>query len=234
MTHKLTETQKLDLYIRLNKLNSKIKSLSTDEEWANNRKQIGEVLYQLNLVEDPADMNEVEKANSDYIRKRTKSIIQNSGRQPMAAYFINQKALDELGNLVDEEDENFYSDFHDRLVNDMVKYATIVRDFDLKLAKAKKTNDTNYYREEYSRLDNARRRQHDAVIANLAVANRINKSEGLEPVIDVGDNRTVHDVHRTDIGNAVISWLAETNLQDVQMQNETKKMYTLPIIILTQ
>jgi hypothetical protein len=142
----------------------------------------------------------------------------------MAAYFINQKALDELGNLVDEEDENFYSDFHDRLVNDMVKYATIVRDFDLKLAKAKEANDANYYREEYSRLDNARRRQHDAVIANLAVANRINKSEGLEPVIDVGDNRTVHDVHRTDIGNAVISWLAETNLQDVQMQNETKKM----------
>lgn len=214
MTYKLTEIQKLDLYIRLNKLNSKIKSLSTDEEWDNNRKQIGEVLYQLNLVEDPTDINEVEKANLAYIRKRTKSIIQNSGRQPMAAYFINQKALDELGNLVDEEDENFYSDFHDRLVNDMVKYATIVRDFDLKLAKAKEANDANYYREEYSRLDNARRRQHDAVIANLAVANRINKSEGLEPVIDVGDGRSVHDVHRTDIGNAVISWLAEINLQD--------------------
>lgn len=132
MTYKLTETQKLDLYIRLNKLNSKIKSLSTDEEWTNNRKQIGEVLYQLNLVEDPTDVNKVEKANLDYIRKRTKSIIQNSGRKPMAAYFINQKALDELGNLVDEEDENFYSDFHDMLVNDMIKYATIVRDFDLK------------------------------------------------------------------------------------------------------
>ncbi len=56
----------------------------------------------------------------------------------MATYFINQKALDELGNLVDEEDENFYSDFHDMLVNDMAEYATIVRDFDLKLAKAKK------------------------------------------------------------------------------------------------
>lgn len=224
MTHKLNETQKLDLYIRLNKLNSKIKSLSTDEEWANNRKQIGEVLYQLNLVEDPTDINEVEKANLAYIRKRTKSIIQNSGRKPMAAYFINQKALDELGNLVDEEDENFYSDFHDMLVNDMIKYATIVRDFDLKLAKAKEANDANYYREEYARLDSARRRQHDAVIANLVVANRINKSEGLEPVLDVGDGRSVHDVHRTDIGNAVISWLAETNLQDVQMQNETEKM----------
>lgn len=113
MTYKLTETQKLDLYIRLNNLNSKIKSLSTDEEWVNNRKQIGEVLYQLNLVEDPTDMNEVEKANLDYIRKRTKSVIQN---RPMAAYFINQKALDELGNLVDEEDENYYSDFHDMLI----------------------------------------------------------------------------------------------------------------------
>ena len=101
MTYKLTETQKLDLYIRLNNLNSKIKSLSTDEEWVNNRKQIGEVLYQLNLVEDPTDMNEVEKANLDYIRKRTKYVIQN---RPMAAYFINQKALDELSNLVDEED----------------------------------------------------------------------------------------------------------------------------------
>jgi predicted house-cleaning noncanonical NTP pyrophosphatase (MazG superfamily) len=213
MTHKLTETQKLDLYIRLNKLNSKIKSLSTDEEWANNRKQIGEVLYQLNLVEDPTDINEVEKANLAYIRKRTKSIIQNSGRKSMAAYFINQKALDELGNLVDEEDENFYSDFHDMLVNDMAEYATIVRDFDLKLAKAKKANDMNYYREEYARLDSARRRQHDAVIASFAVANRINESEGLEPVLDVGDSRSVHDVHRTDVGDAVISWLAETNHQ---------------------
>ncbi|MBT8901519.1 DUF3232 domain-containing protein [Lactobacillus delbrueckii subsp. bulgaricus] len=209
MTHKLTETQKLDLYIRLNKLNSKIKSLSTDEEWANNRKQIGEVLYQLNLVEDPTDMNEVEKANLDYIRKLTKSIIQNN----RSAYFIKQKALDELGNLVDEEDENFYSDFHDMLVNDMAEYATIVRDFDLKLAKAKKANDMNYYREEYARLDSARRRQHDAVIASLAVANRINESEGLEPVLDVGDSRSVHDVHRTDVGDAVISWLAETNHQ---------------------
>ncbi|MBT9068662.1 DUF3232 domain-containing protein [Lactobacillus delbrueckii subsp. bulgaricus] len=209
MTYKLTETQKLNLYIRLNKLNSRIKSLSTDEEWANNRKQIGEVLYQLNLVEDPTDMNEVEKANLDYIRKLTKSIIQNN----RSAYFIKQKALDELGNLVDEEDENFYSDFHDMLVNDMAEYATIVRDFDLKLAKAKKTNDMNYYREEYARLDSARRRQHDAVIASLAVANRINESEGLEPVLDVGDSRSVHDVHRTDVGDAVISWLAETNHQ---------------------
>jgi hypothetical protein len=217
MTHKLTETQKLDLYIRLNKLNNRIKSLSTDEEWANNRKQIGEVLYQLNLVEDPTDINEVEKANLDYIIKRTKSIIQNNGRQPMAAYFINQKALDELGNLVDEEDESFYSDFHDMLVNDMAEYATIVRDFDLKLAKAKEANDMNYYREEYARLDNARRRQHDAVIANLATANRINESEGLEPVLDVGDGKSVHDVHRTDVGNAVISWLAETNHQDAQV-----------------
>ncbi len=78
MTYKLTEIQKLNLYIRLNKLNSRIKSLSTDEEWANNRKQIGEVLYQLNLVEDPTDMNEVEKANSDYIIKLTKSIIQKN------------------------------------------------------------------------------------------------------------------------------------------------------------
>ncbi|GHV96979.1 hypothetical protein lacNasYZ03_17800 [Lactobacillus nasalidis] len=219
MTHKLTEIQKLDLYLRLNKLNRRIKSLSTDEEWANNRKQIGEVLYQLDLVKDPTDINEVEKANLDYIRKRTKSIIQNNGRQPVAAYFINQKALDELGNLVDEEDENFYSDFHDMLVNDMAEYATIVRDFDLKLAKAKEANDTNYYREEYARLDNARRRQHDAVIANLATANRINESEGLEPVLDVGDGKSVHDVHRTDIGNAVISWLAETNHQDAQVQN---------------
>ncbi|MFV4951566.1 hypothetical protein [Lactobacillus delbrueckii] len=209
MTYKLTETQKLNLYIRLNKLNSRIKSLSTDEEWANNRKQIGEVLYQLNLVEDPTDMNEVEKANLDYIRKLTKSIIQNN----RSAYFINQKALDELGNLVDEEDENFYSDFHDMLVNDMAEYATIVRDFDLKLAKAKKANDMNYYREEYARLDSARRRQHDAVIASFAVANRINESEGLEPVLDVGDSRSVHDVHRTDVGDAVISWLAETNHQ---------------------
>lgn len=213
MTYKLTETQKLNLYIRLNKLNSKIKSLSTDEEWVDNRKQIGEVLSQLNLVEDPTDMNEVEKANLDYIRKRTKSVIQN---RQMAAYFINQKALDELGNLVDEEDENYYSDFHDMLINDMAEYATIVRDFDLKLAKAKEANDMNYYREEYARLDNARRRQHDAVIASLAAANRINKSEGLEPVIDVGDSRSVHDVHRTDVGNAVISWLAETNYQDAQ------------------
>lgn len=215
MTYKLTETQKLDLYIRLNNLNSKIKSLSTDEEWVNNRKQIGEVLYQLNLVEDPTDMNEVEKANLDYIRKRTKSVIQN---RPMAAYFINQKALDELGNLVDEEDENYYSDFHDMLINDMAEYATIVRNFDLKLAKAKEANDINYYREEYARLDNARRRQHDAVIASLAAANRINKSEGIEPVLDVGDGRSVHDVHRTDVGNAVISWLAETNYQDAQVQ----------------
>lgn len=215
MTYKLTETQKLDLYIRLNNLNSKIKSLSTDEEWVNNRKQIGEVLYQLNLVEDPTDMNEVEKANLDYIRKRTKSVIQN---RQMAAYFINQKALDELGNLVDEEDENYYSDFHDMLINDMAEYATIVRNFDLKLAKAKEANDMNYYREEYARLDNARRRQHDAVIASLAAANRINKSEGIEPVLDVGDGRSVHDVHRTDVGNAVISWLAETNYQDAQVQ----------------
>ena len=219
MPYKLTETQKLDLYIHLNKLNNRIKSLSTDEEWANNRKQIGEVLYQLNLVKDPTDMNEVEKANLDYIIKRTKSIIQNNGRQPIAAYFINQKALDELGNLVDEEDENFYSDFHDMLVNNMAEYATIVRDFDLKLAKAKEANDMNYYREEYARLDNARRRQHDAVIANLATANRINESEGLEPVLDVGDGKSVHDVHRTDVGNAVISWLAETNHQDAQVQN---------------
>lgn len=199
MTYKLTEIQKLNLYIRLNKLNSRIKSLSTDEEWANNRRQLGEVLYQLNLVEDPTDMNEVEKANLDYIIKLTKSIIQNN----RSAYFINQRALDELGNLVDEEDENFYSDFHDTLVNDMAEYATIVRDFDLKLAKAKEANDMNYYREEYARLDNARRRQHDAVIANLATANRINESEGLEPVLDVG--------------NAVISWLAETNHQDAQV-----------------
>lgn len=199
----------------MNKLNSKIKSLSTDEEWANNRKQIGEVLYQLNLVEDPTDMNEVKKANLDYIRKRTKSVIQN---RPMVAYFINQKALDKLGNLVDEEDENYYSDFHDMLINDMAEYATIVRDFDLKLAKAKEANDMNYYREEYARLDNARRRQHDAVIASLAAANRINKSEGIEPVLDVGDGRSVHDVHRTDVGNAVISWLAETNYQDAQVQ----------------
>lgn len=213
MTYKLTEIQKLNLYIRLNKLNSRIKSLSTDEEWANNRRQLGEVLYQLNLVEDPTDMNEVEKANLDYIIKLTKSIIQNN----RSAYFINQRALDELGNLVDEEDENFYSDFHDTLVNDMAEYATIVRDFDLKLAKAKEANDMNYYREEYARLDNARRRQHDAVIANLATANRINESEGLEPVLDVGDGKSVHDVHRTDVGNAVISWLAETNHQDAQV-----------------
>lgn len=78
MTYKLTETQKLNLYIRLNKLNSRIKSISTDEEWANNRKQIGEVLYQLNLVEDPTDLNEVERANLAYIRKLTKSIIQKN------------------------------------------------------------------------------------------------------------------------------------------------------------
>ena len=128
------------------------------------------------------------------------------------------KALKELGNLVDEEDENYYSDFHDMLINDMAEYATIVRDFDLKLAKAKEANDMNYYREEYARLDNARRRQHDAVIASLAAANRINKSEGIEPVLDVGDGRSVHDVHRTDVGNAVISWLAETNYQDAQVQ----------------
>lgn len=88
------------------------------------------------------------------------------------------------------------------LVNNMAEYATIVRDFDLKLAKAKEANDMNYYREEYARLDNARRRQHDAVIANLATANRINESECLEPVLDVGDGKSVHDVHRTDVGNA--------------------------------
>lgn len=141
----------------------------------------------------------------------------------MTAYFINQKALDQLGDLVDEEDENFYSDFHDMLVDDMTKYATIVMDFDLKLAKAKEANDANYYREEYSRLDSARRRQHDAVIANLAVANRINKSEGLEPVLDVGDDKSVHDVNRTDIGDAVVSWLAETNHKDAQVQNKMEK-----------
>lgn len=141
----------------------------------------------------------------------------------MTAYFINQKALDQLGDLVDEEDENFYSDFHDMLVDDMTKYATIVRDFDLKLAKAKEANDANYYREEYSRLDSARRRQHDAVIANLAVANRINKSEGLEPILDVGDGKSVHDVHRTDISDAVVSWLAETNYKDAQVQNKMEK-----------
>lgn len=78
MTYKLTETQKLNLYIRLNKLNSKIKSLSTDEEWANNRKQIGEVLYQLDLVKDPTDLNEVEKANLAYVRKRAKAAIRHS------------------------------------------------------------------------------------------------------------------------------------------------------------
>lgn len=141
----------------------------------------------------------------------------------MATYFINQKALNDLGNLVDEEDENFYSDFHDMLVDDMIKYATTVRDFDLKLAKAKKTNDANYYRDEYARLDNARRRQHDAVISNLEVANKLNKSEGLEPILDVGDGRSVHDVNRTDIGDAVISWLAETNHHDAQVQNEMEK-----------
>lgn len=78
MTYKLTKTQKLNLYIRLNKLNSRIKSLSTDEEWANNRKQIGEVLYQLDLVKDPTDLNEVERANLAYVRKRTKAAIQHS------------------------------------------------------------------------------------------------------------------------------------------------------------
>lgn len=78
MTHKLTEIQKLDLYLRLNELNSRLKSQSTDEEWANNRKQIGEVLYQLDLVKDPTDLNEVEKANSDYIIKRTKAAIRHS------------------------------------------------------------------------------------------------------------------------------------------------------------
>lgn len=78
MTHKLTEIQKLDLYLRLNELNSRLKSQSTDEEWANNRKQIGEVLYQLNLVKDPTDINEVEKANLAYIVKRTKSAIRHS------------------------------------------------------------------------------------------------------------------------------------------------------------
>ena len=141
----------------------------------------------------------------------------------MTAYFINQKALDQLGNLVDEEDEDFYSDFRDMLVNDMAKYAKIVMDFDLKLAKAKEVNDTNYYRDEYARLDNARRRQHDAVISNLAVANRINESEGLEPVLDVGDGKSVHDVNRTDIGDAVTSWLIETNHQDAQVQNKMEK-----------
>lgn len=141
----------------------------------------------------------------------------------MTAYFINQKALDQLGNLVDEEDEDYYSDFRDMLVNDMTEYAKTVRDFDLKLAKAKKANDASYYREEYARLDNARRRQHDAVISNLAVANRINKSEGLEPVLDVGDGKSVHDVNRTDIGDAVVSWLAENNHQDAQVQNKLEK-----------
>ena len=141
----------------------------------------------------------------------------------MTAYFINQKALDELGNLVDEEDEDYYSDFRDMLVNDMAKYAKTVMDFDLKLAKAKKANDASYYRDEYARLDNARRRQHDAVISNLAVANRINESEGLEPVLAVGDSKSVHDVNRTDIGDAVVSWLAETNHQDAQVQNTMEK-----------
>lgn len=141
----------------------------------------------------------------------------------MTAYFINQKALDELGNLVDEEDEDYYSDFHDMLVNDMAKYAKTVMDFDLKLAKAKKENDASYYRDEYARLDNARRRQHDAVISNLAVANRINESEGLEPVLDVGKDKSVHDVNRTDIGDAVVSWLIETNYKDAQVQNTMEK-----------
>lgn len=141
----------------------------------------------------------------------------------MATYFINQKALDNLGKLVDEEDENFYSDFHDMLVNNMAEYATTVRDFDLKLAKAKETGDADYYREEFARFDNARKRQHDSVIANIAVANRINESEGLEPILDVGDGRSVHDVNRADIGNAVISWLAETNHQDAQVENKLEK-----------
>lgn len=78
MTYKMTKTQRLNLYIRLNKLNSKVRSLSTDEEWINNRKQIGEVLYQLDLVKDPTDMNAVEKANLEYIRNRTKAAIQGN------------------------------------------------------------------------------------------------------------------------------------------------------------
>lgn len=78
MTYRLTDTQKINLYLRLNKLNSKLKSQSTDKEWVKNRKQIGEVLYQLDLVKDPTDLDEVERANLAYIRKRTKEAIQHS------------------------------------------------------------------------------------------------------------------------------------------------------------
>ena len=140
----------------------------------------------------------------------------------MATYFINQKALKDLGNLVDEEEEDFYSNFRDMLVNDMTKYAITVRDFELKLDNAKKSGDANYYREEYARLDNSRKRLHDSVISNLEVANRINKSEGLDPVFDVGEDRSVHDVHRTDITDAVLSWLAENNCKDTDAPVKNK------------
>lgn len=81
MAYELTDIQKNNLKIRLNRLNGKVRSLSTDEEWLKNRKQIGEVLYQLGWVEDPTDMNEVERVNLEHIRKQTKEIIQRNHRR---------------------------------------------------------------------------------------------------------------------------------------------------------
>lgn len=81
MTYELTDIQKNNLKIRLNKLNSRVRSLSTDEEWLENRKQIGEVLYQLGWVEDPTDMDEVERTNLEFIRKQTKELIQRNHKR---------------------------------------------------------------------------------------------------------------------------------------------------------
>lgn len=81
MTYELTDIQKNNLKIRLNKLNGRLRSLSTDEEWIENRKQIGEVLYQLGWVEDPTDMDEVERVNMEYIIKQTKEIIQHNHKR---------------------------------------------------------------------------------------------------------------------------------------------------------
>ena len=81
MTYELTDIQKINLKIRLNKLNGRLRSLSTDEEWLKNRKQVGEVLYQLGWVEDPTDMNEVERVNMEYIIKQTKEIIQSNHKR---------------------------------------------------------------------------------------------------------------------------------------------------------
>ena len=81
MTYELTDIQKNNLKIRLNKLNGRLRSLSTDEQWIENRKQIGEVLYQLGWVEDPTDMDEVERVNMEYIIKQTKEIIQQNHKR---------------------------------------------------------------------------------------------------------------------------------------------------------